>query len=265
MVLNPTTARTPWSCATPAGTPTNQQIAEGCEPYAGGRGRPPRWRTSRPPARPRSRPSRPARDPESRTAKAAFFVTGDGRFVVAIVRGDYDVNETKLVNGSRLPAGCVPPRWRRSRRRGMEAGYGSPLGARDAVVVVDELVPGRRTSSPAQIGSDGTSERQRPARLHAGPHRRDHERARATLHRRVARRSTPEGHRGRQHLQAQEQLTNAFGSMYLGEEWRAPPDRDELVSASPLGKPRVHRGGASRRQGARPGPMRSRHTRRISW
>jgi len=34
----------------------------------------------------------------TKTAKAAFFMTGDGRFVVAIVRGDYDVNETKLVN-----------------------------------------------------------------------------------------------------------------------------------------------------------------------
>src|SRR5690349_7160570 len=30
----------------------------------------------------------------ARTAKATFFVAGDGRFVVAIVRGDYDVNET---------------------------------------------------------------------------------------------------------------------------------------------------------------------------
>ena len=25
-------------------------------------------------------------------------MTGDGRFIVAIVRGDHDVNETKLVN-----------------------------------------------------------------------------------------------------------------------------------------------------------------------
>ncbi|HYM52576.1 MAG TPA: proline--tRNA ligase, partial [Candidatus Dormibacteraeota bacterium] len=32
---------------------------------------------------------------EERTAKATFFVTGDGRLVTAIVRGDFEVNETK--------------------------------------------------------------------------------------------------------------------------------------------------------------------------
>jgi prolyl-tRNA synthetase len=78
--------------------------------------------------------------PRSRTAKAAFFVTGDGRFVVAIVRGDYDVNETKLVNALKAAGGLRPAQVEEIKARGMEAGYGSPLGARDAVVVVDELV-----------------------------------------------------------------------------------------------------------------------------
>jgi prolyl-tRNA synthetase len=78
--------------------------------------------------------------PRSRTAKAAFFVTGDGRFVVAIVRGDYDVNETKLVNAIKAVGGIQPAQVEEIKARGMEAGYGSPLGARDAVVVVDELV-----------------------------------------------------------------------------------------------------------------------------
>jgi prolyl-tRNA synthetase len=77
--------------------------------------------------------------PRSRTAKAAFFVTGDGRFVVAIVRGDYDVNETKLINALQATGGLRPATVEEIRARGMEAGYGSPLGARDAVVVVDEL------------------------------------------------------------------------------------------------------------------------------
>jgi prolyl-tRNA synthetase len=75
-----------------------------------------------------------------RTAKAAFFVTGDGRFVVAIVRGDYDVNETKLVNAIRAVGGLRPAQVEEITARGMEAGYGSPIGARDALVVVDELV-----------------------------------------------------------------------------------------------------------------------------
>jgi prolyl-tRNA synthetase len=78
--------------------------------------------------------------PRSRTAKAAFFVTGDDRFVVAIVRGDYDVNETKLVNALRARGGVRPATVEEITARGMEAGYGSPIGARDAVVVVDELV-----------------------------------------------------------------------------------------------------------------------------
>ena len=78
--------------------------------------------------------------PRSRTAKAAFFVTGDGRFVVAIVRGDHDVNETKLVNAIKATGGLRPAQVDEIKARGMEAGYGSPLGARDSTVVVDELV-----------------------------------------------------------------------------------------------------------------------------
>ena len=78
--------------------------------------------------------------PRSRTAKAAFFVAGDGRFLVAIVRGDHDVNETKLVNAVKALGGLRPAQLDEIKARGMEAGYGSPLGARDVVVVVDELV-----------------------------------------------------------------------------------------------------------------------------
>src|SRR5207247_6893635 len=74
------------------------------------------------------------------TATAAFFGTGDGRFVVAIVRGDYDVNETKLVNALKARGGLRPAQLEEIKGRGMEAGYGSPLGARDAVIVVDDLV-----------------------------------------------------------------------------------------------------------------------------
>jgi prolyl-tRNA synthetase len=77
--------------------------------------------------------------PRARTAKAAFFVTGDGRFVVAIVRGDYDVNETKLVNAIKATGGLRPAQVEEITARGMEAGYGSPIGARDAVVVVDSI------------------------------------------------------------------------------------------------------------------------------
>ena len=77
--------------------------------------------------------------PASRTAKATFFVTGDGRFIVAIVRGDYDVNETKLVNAINAVGGIRPAQVEEITARGMQPGYGSPIGARDVLVVVDEL------------------------------------------------------------------------------------------------------------------------------
>ena len=74
-----------------------------------------------------------------RTAKAAFFVAGDGRLITAIVRGDYDVNETKLVNAVKATGGIRPATAEEIRAAGMEPGYGSPVGAHDTVVVVDEL------------------------------------------------------------------------------------------------------------------------------
>ena len=78
--------------------------------------------------------------PESRTAKAAFFVTGDGRLVTAIVRGDHEVNETKLSNAASASTGIRPATVEEIKAAGMEPGYGSPIGAKGTVVVVDELV-----------------------------------------------------------------------------------------------------------------------------
>jgi prolyl-tRNA synthetase len=78
--------------------------------------------------------------PESRTAKAGFFVTGDGRLLTAIVRGDHEFNETKLAHAAGASTGIRPATVEEIRAAGMEPGYGSPIGARDTVVVVDELV-----------------------------------------------------------------------------------------------------------------------------
>jgi prolyl-tRNA synthetase len=75
-----------------------------------------------------------------RTAKAAFFVTGDGRLVTAIVRGDHEVNETKLFNAVKAAGGMRPATAEEIRAAGMEPGYGSPIGAHDTVVVVDDLI-----------------------------------------------------------------------------------------------------------------------------
>ncbi len=75
-----------------------------------------------------------------RTAKAAFFMTGDGRLVTAIVRGDHEVNETKLVNAVAATGGIRPATVEEIRAAKMEPGYGSPIGASGTTVVVDSLV-----------------------------------------------------------------------------------------------------------------------------
>ncbi len=77
---------------------------------------------------------------EARTAKAAFFTADDGRLVTAIVRGDHEVNETKLANAIGSTGGLRPAHAEEIRAAGMEPGYGSPVGAHDTLVVVDELV-----------------------------------------------------------------------------------------------------------------------------
>jgi prolyl-tRNA synthetase len=75
-----------------------------------------------------------------RTAKAAFFVTGDGRLVTAIVRGDYEVNETKLSNAVDAVGGIRPATVEEIKAARMEPGYGSPIGAKGTVIIIDDLV-----------------------------------------------------------------------------------------------------------------------------
>jgi prolyl-tRNA synthetase len=91
---------------------------------------------------------------EDRTAKAAFFMTGDGRLVTAIVRGDHEVNETKLGNAVAATGGIRPATVEEIRAAGMEPGYGSPIGARGTVVVVDDLV-GRSANLVAGANREG--------------------------------------------------------------------------------------------------------------
>ena len=74
------------------------------------------------------------------TAKATFFVAGDGRLLTAIVRGDFDVNETKLTNAAKAVGGLRPATAEEIRAAGMEPGYASPIGAHDTTVIVDDLV-----------------------------------------------------------------------------------------------------------------------------
>jgi prolyl-tRNA synthetase len=85
--------------------------------------------------------------PKSKTAKAVFLVgrlpQGEElveRFIFAVVRGDMEVNETKLANATGalelrpaledeiLAVGAAP-------------GYASPVGLQDVLVVVDDAIP----------------------------------------------------------------------------------------------------------------------------
>jgi prolyl-tRNA synthetase len=80
---------------------------------------------------------------ESSTAKAVFLVTtveGSERFVLAVVRGDMELGETKLANAIGV-SGLRPALPEEVRAVGAEPGYGSPLGVEGAIVVVDDAIP----------------------------------------------------------------------------------------------------------------------------
>jgi prolyl-tRNA synthetase len=62
-----------------------------------------------------------------RTLKAVFYETPEGRLVMAMLRGDLDVNETKLAKAAGM-AGLAAAREEAIRAAGAEPGYGSPYG-----------------------------------------------------------------------------------------------------------------------------------------
>jgi prolyl-tRNA synthetase len=94
--------------------------------------------------------------PAARTAKALFMMAtipeGDEdveKFVLAIVRGDMELNETKLANAVKAKT-LVPAREDQILAVGAQPGYGSPVGLKEKniIVVVDDLV----AASPNMVG-----------------------------------------------------------------------------------------------------------------
>ena len=77
--------------------------------------------------------------PKAKTAKALMYTrTADNKFVFAVVRGDMQLSEAKLkqhVGEIRLAA------TEEIARSGAAAGYASPIGLKDALIVVDDLIP----------------------------------------------------------------------------------------------------------------------------
>ena len=84
---------------------------------------------------------------ESRTAKAVFRIATvtEGqedveKFVFAVARGDMDINETKLANTVKAKS-LRPARDEEIRAIGAIPGYASPIGIKDVIIVVDDLIP----------------------------------------------------------------------------------------------------------------------------
>ncbi len=85
--------------------------------------------------------------PKSKTAKAVFMIAGHEEsggareeFVFAVIRGDMEVNETKLTNA--LKADWLRPATDDEIRTvGATPGYASPIGLKNVTVVVDDAVP----------------------------------------------------------------------------------------------------------------------------
>ena len=77
--------------------------------------------------------------PKERTAKALMYTRiADNRFVFVVVRGDMQLSEAKL----KVHVGEVRVATAEEiERTGAAAGYASPVGLRDALIVVDELIP----------------------------------------------------------------------------------------------------------------------------
>ncbi|MDY7080326.1 MAG: proline--tRNA ligase [Chloroflexota bacterium] len=84
---------------------------------------------------------------ESKTAKAIFRVAtvteeqkDIEKLVFAVVRGDMDVNETKLAQAVKAKS-LRPARDGEIRGIGATPGYASPIGIKGVLVIVDDLIP----------------------------------------------------------------------------------------------------------------------------
>ncbi len=85
--------------------------------------------------------------PKSKTAKAVFMIAGHEEdtgtreeFVFAVIRGDMEVNETKLANVAKADW-LRPATEDEIRTVGAKPGYASPIGLRGVTVIVDDAVP----------------------------------------------------------------------------------------------------------------------------
>ena len=80
--------------------------------------------------------------PQTKTAKAVFFIgtiNGEEKFIFAVLRGDRELNETKLANVLKAQA-LRPATDEEITAVGAVPGYASPMAVKNALVVVDEAI-----------------------------------------------------------------------------------------------------------------------------
>lgn len=77
--------------------------------------------------------------PKEKTAKALMYTrVSDGKFIFVVVRGDMQLSESKLKQHvGELRAATIEE----IGKSGASAGYASPIGLKDALIVVDDLIP----------------------------------------------------------------------------------------------------------------------------
>jgi len=76
--------------------------------------------------------------PASQTLKVVFY-SADGEFVIAVIRGDLEVNETKLKNLLRCSELCLATQSEVT-ETGIVAGFASPIGITGIKIVADDSI-----------------------------------------------------------------------------------------------------------------------------
>ena len=77
--------------------------------------------------------------PKEKTAKALMFTRpSDGKFVFVAVRGDMQLSEAKL---KKFAGEVRPATAEEITKSGAAAGYASPIGLKNSLIVVDDLMP----------------------------------------------------------------------------------------------------------------------------
>ena len=80
--------------------------------------------------------------PQSKTAKAVFLIgtiNGEDKFIFAVLRGDHELNETKLANVVKAQA-LRPATDEEITAVGAVPGYASPMAVKNAIVVADKAI-----------------------------------------------------------------------------------------------------------------------------